>query len=80
MTTIGTNSLFGAVALLGLAVFFGVLSVRGLITGRLLGKNGSYVERDESPKYFTVAVVCYIGLSLFGFLGAIKMLMMALSQ
>ncbi len=76
MNSSGTDHLFGAVVLFGFGVFFAVLSIRGYMTGRLLGRNGRYLERDEGPAVFTIALICYVGLSLFGFFGAVKMLLM----
>lgn len=80
MSTHGTGHLFGALVLFGLGIFFAVLSIRGFITGRLLGRNGAYVQRDAGPMVFTIALICYVGLSLFGFFGAIKILVMTHAQ
>jgi hypothetical protein len=75
-----TGRLIGVFVLLVFATFFGFLAIQGYRTGRLLGKGGIYIRRDENPTFFAIALVCYFGFSAFGIFGAVKLLVMMFSK
>ncbi|HUA68559.1 MAG TPA: hypothetical protein VMA13_08420 [Candidatus Saccharimonadales bacterium] len=73
------SRLIGAFALLVYTAIIGFLAFRSNSTGRFSGK-GVSVRREERPKLFAIARICYFGLSACCIFGAVVLMFMTFAK
>ena len=71
---------FGIFVLLGMSALFGHFTYRGLRTGRMPGKFGIIIKKEDGLVFFRFMLASYAGLSLFGAYSAIRVAIIIFSK